>query len=246
MFTWLATLPLAAQISLIIGTLVVAVILAYIGKVNIKLGKYVVSFGKPRTTRITRRSCADCRQLVMIRTMKFDQDIKIIRDDVLRDQMNYAEQKLHELTYCLTSSYREDLTRARKVGIPVDIAIENKEYMLYQESLSCAMLQVKNEVRRSFKENGFYELGPNEFTDYVSGKTKQLINIGREYIRARYPLENMIIPIETRFGKTPESSIEAAVADGFLKAKQIKLSAEEKIKTASRKYDEDMLEFESM
>lgn len=244
MFTWLAALPVLAQVLLVLVVLSVAVILAFIGKVNLKLGKYNFSFGKSFKKTVTKyRSCEDCRKLVMIRTMKFDHEVKVYKDDILRDQMNYTEQKIHEISYMLTSSYRDDMISLRKEGQPVDQTRENKEYLLYQEALSCAMVQIKNELRRAFKENGFMDFSNNEFSDYVRGKTKLLISVGREYLRSRYPFENMIVPLEWRFDRLPESQIESAVSDLFSKAKQIKLVADEKIEQLGIKYDKDMEEF---
>lgn len=238
MWTWLTALPIPVQIGIYVGFLVLVVILAIIGRVTFKMGKWNVSFGKPPKAK--KRMCTDCRTLVMTRTMKFDHDVKMLRDDILRDQMNYAEQKMLEVSYMLTSSYRQDIVDARKPGARMDISRENKEYIIYQESLGCAMIQIKNALRRAFKENGFFELGSNEFEDYIVGKTKLLISIGKEYIRSRYPFENMIVPIEERFSRTPESKIQAAVHDVFSKAKLIVKSTHEKIEELASVYDEDM------
>lgn len=238
---WFLGLPVTVQIAACSLLAIIIVILAVIGKVNIRIGKYNLSFGKPAQP-IKKRSCSDCRKLVMTRTMKFDQDLKIIRDEVLRDQMNYAEQKIIEISYFLTSSYREDIIKARNGN--VDIVRENKEYLLYQEAIGNAMSQIKNTIRSAFKENGFYELSNQEFSDYVKGKTKLLISMGREYVRSRYPFENMIVPIEERFARLPEAIIESAVMDLFTKAKQIKQAADEKLEALCDQYDKDLAELE--
>jgi hypothetical protein len=170
----------------------------------------------------------------------------MLKDGILRDQMNYAEQKIHEVTYCLNTSYRDDLIKARPFNVGADMIRENKEYLIYQEALACALSLVKNELRRSFKENGFYDLGPNEFTDYVSGRTKLFINITREYLVMRYPTEGMIISIRDRFSRAPEAFLEVVTTDVYLKAKQIKNTAELKLDATSKEYDKDMLEFERM
>lgn len=180
----------------------------------------------------------------MTRTIKFDQDHKMLKDDILRDQMNYAEQKIHEVFYMLTSSYRDDIVKCREEGAPVDQARESKEYLLYQETLNGALLLAKNEIRRAFKENGFEELSPQEFSDYVKGKAKLLISMAREYTRARYPFETMIVPMEWRFNRLPEAIIESIAVDLFCKAKQIKQTTDEKIENLCSEYDRDMEELE--
>lgn len=243
MFTWLGSLPPILQVFIIFAGFLVIIILAFLGKVNIKLGKYNFNFGKAFKPISKTRNCDDCRKLVMIRTMKYDQDVRLVKDDILRNQMNYAEQKLHEIYFMLTTSYRNDMIYFRKPNEEIDFDRENKEFLLYQEILSSALIAVKGEIRRSFKENGFVELSNQEFSDYVKGKTKLLINIGREYVRSRYPFNTMIVPLEWRFSRIPEQQIEAAVFDLFSKAKAIKLCADEKIEQLGLEYDKDMIEF---
>lgn len=239
MFTGLAALPLITQILIVVGVFVAAVILAFLGKVSLNIGKYKLNFGKPRTAQKT-RVCSDCRKLVMTRTMQFDQAVKMVKEDILRDQMNFTEQKIHEITYDLTSSYRQDIISCREKDKQVDCIRETKEYLLYQEALGNAMIVVKNEVRKAFKENGFFDMNEPEFDDYVKGKTRLLINIAREYIRSRYPFENMMVPIEWRFNRLPEKQIETIAFDVFTKAKQIKQSADEKIVKLGEEYDNDI------
>lgn len=239
MWTGLAALPLIVQLSLVIGVLVVAVVLAFLGKVSINIGKYKINFGKPKAAQKT-RVCSDCRKLVMARTMQFDQNVKMVKDDILRDQMNYAEQKIHEVSYDLTTSYRQDIINCRVKDEPIDCPRETKEYLLYQEALTNAMLAIKNELRKAFKENGFFEMIECNFCDYVKGKTKLLINIGREYVRSRYPFENMMVPIEWRMNRLPEKQIESIVCDVFTKAKQVKQCADDKITELGEKYDSDI------
>lgn len=55
-------------------------------------------------------------------------------------------------------------------------------------------IQMKDEIRRSIKENGFYELNGNDFSQYVKNQTKVLISIFRKHIINLYPPdENRII-----------------------------------------------------
>jgi len=93
--------------------------------------------------------------------MKFDGDVKRSRDSILRDQMNYAEQKIHEIGYNLTASYREDIVDSRKTGAKVDISRENKEYILYQESLGAAMVLIKNQTKNQKKSTAFNDARTN-------------------------------------------------------------------------------------
>lgn len=241
MFSSLAALPLVVQLAIVIGGLIAAIVLGFLGKVGISTGKFKINFGKSSKAKKV-RMCSDCRKLVMTKTMQFDHDVYFLRSDVLRDQMNYAEQKIHEVLYDLTASYRQDMVSCRDKDKPIDQVRENKEYLLYQEAIGNAMVVIKNEIRKSFKENGFIDMDEDDFKDYIKGKTKLLINMGREYVRSRYPFENMIVPIEWRFNRLPEKQIESVVADLFEKAKQIKQASDEKIESLGEKFDTDIEE----
>ena len=220
--------------------------MSLIGKVSIRLGWNKLSFGRTVGEKLPVGSLSsnwsDCRKLIMTRTMRFDADVNKARNCVLRDQMNYAEQKLQEMAFQLSSTYREDIINNRTAGKGIDVVRENKEYILYQEALTNSLLPVKNEIRRSLKENGFIDMSPPEFTDYVKGKAKLLITMGQEYIRSRYPFENMIVNIQDRFNQTPEEMIESTVNDFYTKARQMVLDANKKIDDLGVEFDKEMEE----
>ena len=244
---WFAHLPWQLQFT-IIATVVILVIGIVIGASA--LGKFSIKFGNKDflgdaqdKKGIKPRTCEDFRKLIMTRTMKFDTDLNKLKNSTLRDQMNYAEQKIQEVSFQLSSTYREDIINNRALGKSVDMTRENKEYILYQETLSNAMFPIKNEIRRSFKENGFVEMSSPEFLDYVKKKTKLLITMGEEYIRSRYPFENMIVSIQDRFNQVPEEMIESAINDLYTKAKFISDLADSKINELGKEFDRDMEEF---
>jgi hypothetical protein len=240
MISGLAALPALVQICIIIGTLLATVIVAFLGKVSINVGKTRLNFGKSVKLVTKSRSCSDCRKLVMSRTMQFDQAVKMIKDDILRDQLNYADEKIHEVNYDLTASYMKDIITCREKDQPVDFSRESKEYLLYQETLGNAMNLVKDEIRRAFKENGFYEMSDCAFSDYIKGKCKLLVSVAREYVRSRYPFQGMMVPMEWRFGRLPEQQIESVCCDLFTRAKEIKKIAEQKIVELGEHYDLDI------
>jgi len=241
---WFVQLPLPLQLTIIITVVLVIIGMSLIGKVSIRLGWNKLSFGRTDNKPGVKApgSCSDCRKLIMTRTMKFDADINKVRNCVLRDQMNYAEQKLQEMAFQLSSTYREDIVNNRLPGASIDVIRENKEYILYQEALANSLLPIKNEIRRSLKENGFIDMSAPEFTDYIKNKTKLLITMGQEYIRSRYPFENMIVKIQDRFNQTPEEMIEGSVNDFYTKAKQMVLDANEKMDEIGEEFDKDMEE----
>lgn len=236
MWTWLAGLPLGWQVALPIIAMVLIVIIAIYGNAIIKWGKKSIGLGHGG------HNCSRCRQLVMTKSLKYKTDRELVRQSVLRDQMNYAELKMHEAFLGLCRSYRELLLNFRQPEAEVNVILEQKEYLIYQEALGNSMILIKNELRRSFKENGFCEMSPIEYTHYCKEKTKALVTIGREYLMGRYPYDNMIIPIQYRFDQLDIDKMETMVFNIFDRAKEIQLDSQNKLDELDRKFDKEIEE----
>lgn len=234
MWEWLAGLPLFWQIGLPITLGMFIVIISIWGNAILSWGKRSIGIGKPS------RSCRRCRQLIVTKTYKYRSDRELILQSILRDQMNYAEMKTHEIFLSLCRSYRQTLVDFRKPDKQINTNEEHKEYLIYQESLNGALFLIKNELRRSFKENGFCDMGPTEYTQYCKDKTRALITIGREHIMSRYPYENMIIPLQYRFDQLDIDWIETAVFNLMDRAKEIYIDAQEKLENLDKEYDQSM------
>lgn len=234
MWEWLAALPMAWQVLLPILVLVVIVIVSIWGNAIFRWGRRSVRFGKQS------RSCIRCRQLMTTKTYKYKTDRELVRRAILRDQMNYAEMKVHEIFLSLCRSYRETLVNFRQPESEIDITREHKEYLIYQESLANSMIMVKNELRRSFKENGFSEMSAVEYTHYCKEKTKALITLSREYLMGRYPFETMIVPLQYRFEQLHVDEMETVVFNIMDRAKEVYLDAQEKLDKLDKQFDIEM------
>lgn len=234
MTDFLALLPPPWNIIVPILALVAGIIMSIWGRAVINWGKKTVTFG------LQEMPCSKCRQLMMVKSLKYKSDRELIRNSILRDQMNYAEMKLHEIFLGRCRAYREHLTQFRKPGTEIDMEREQKEYLIYQETISNAMALIKNELRRSFKENGFCEMSPVEYTQYVKEKTKGIITIKREYLMSRYPYDRMIVPLQYSFDQTNTDELETILFNVMDRAKEIFLDAEIKLEKLDKEYDDDI------
>lgn len=239
MWTWLGGLPVGFQIVLPFVGMIIILLIAIFGNAVVKFGKKSIKLGKTDSN-----NCSRCRQIVLIKTLKYKTDREMLQQSILRDQMNYAEQKIHEAFLGLCRSFRETLVSFRKPEKKIDTVLEQKEYIIYQESLGNALNLIQNELRRSFKENGFCEMGPVEYTQYCKEKTKALVTIGREYLMGRYLFENMIIPIHYRFEQLNVENIETMAFSIFDRAKEVSIDVNAKIKQLDIIFDAEMKELE--
>lgn len=231
---WFVGLPIAVQIT--IGVLAILMIgaIAYIGKVNIKFGKNIISFGR------SKRSCGDCILLLMAKRERMESQRNFVLTRVLKEQMNFAEQKLLELQGLFLNSYRRQLHDVAG-NTPVESEI-NKQYRLYQGILSLSLMSVKDEFRRSFKENGFEELSGTEFTHYVKNKVLTLVSIGRDHLFNLYPYEGMYISVEerTKWLDSNLSTIEDLCFEVYVKVKEIKLESRRKVKEIEKEFSKEI------
>jgi len=230
----LALLPPPWNVVVPLAALATGIIMSIWGRAVINWGKKTIVFG------VQDMSCTKCRQLIMAKTLKYKSDRELIRNSILRDQMNYAEMKLHEIFLARCRAYREHLTQFRKPGAEIDMEREQKEYLIYQEAISNGMTLIKNELRRSFKENGFCNMSPVEYTHYVKEKTKGLITIKREYLMSRYPYDRMIVPLQYSFDQLDTDEMETMVFNLMDRAKEIFLDAEEKLAKLDTEYDKEI------
>lgn len=232
--TWFVGLPLAAQISLGVVFLLLLFGLAYLGKVNIKLGKNIITFG-----RMAKRTCGDCILLIMSKRERFDSQRNFVLNRILKEQMNFAEQKMIEVQNLLLTSYREMLNRKSKDSTGFE---ENKQYRLYQGILASAFIPIKDEIRRSFKENGFESLSGSEFVLYTKTKMQILLAMGKSYINDLYPYEGMFVTIEDRRKNLEQITprLEDICSEVFTKAKDIRIDANKKVGSLEKDFSKEI------
>jgi hypothetical protein len=239
MWTWLGTMPIWAQFSLPIVALFIILLISIYGNAVFSWGKKTrLGFGKNSSGK-KERSCKDCVLLILSKKAQHSSIVEKKEASILRDQMNFVEQKMQEVLFGFIDSYNQ---QQKEVG-DVDPIRKNKEITLYSEALKNALFQVKDEVRRSFKENGFHELKDSDFREYVKDKTRAIISIAKNYFINRYPHQGMQIGLSERFVKLDEARIEDLTNEVFIKAKEIRNDIDEQIKKLNESFANDMGKF---
>jgi len=232
MFSYLGT---TAGIIGIVVLVVLLIILAVLGKVNLRFGKNVVTFG-----RVSKRSCSDCMLLLMAKRERMESQRIFYNDRILKEQMNFVDQKILEMSSLFLNSYREQLRElAPKDTIPTEL---NKQYKLYQGLLGSTMVAIKDEFRRSFKENGFEEMSGQEFTHYIKGKLANIVSLGREHLFNLYPYDGMIVSITARkdWLDTKLNVLEDICFEIYGNAKDIKRDAAKKVDEIEKEFVKEM------
>lgn len=224
---------------IIVVILIVLVAISVFGNIGVDWKEKKFTFGHleqhdqlPIQQQTQKRSCADCIMLILGKRTIFESTYHTLLSRILRDQMTYAEHKIQEAKYFLLQSYQTDIEYFRH-GDP-DLIRENKEYIIYQETISNALENVKDEIRRSFRENGFHTLEDSEFKSYVKERIQTLITIVRDYLRRTYPTSGMIVPLSDRFKKLDTrgiDEIEAIISDLYVNAKNVRSKIEDEIKS---------------
>lgn len=221
MWDLLVALPPVAWI-IVIGIIsVLVIILALWGKVNIRWGDKSIGFGASK-----RRSCRDCMILTFSKREEFEIKRSKLENSILKNQMNFAEHRLDSILFELSQDYREHLRSKRENHEDCSLPDELKDETLYEEIIKQALNNVKDEVRRSFKENGFHQLSGVEFQAYVKGKAQDLINRARSYLIHRYPSIGMIISVDERMGRLDIAKMEDICFDIYVNAKEVRVKAE--------------------
>lgn len=218
---------------LFISILIALVLISIQGGAVIQWGKEKFVFGKSKN----KRSCKDCLLIIMKSRDECEYNTSTKRNSILRDQMNFAEQKILELKGILLNDYREQLTEKRDQE-NVDPIEENKQYLLYNSVLTNILEITKDEIRRSFKENGFEGFNGQEFSNYVKNKAQTLISLSKTHMLNQYPYTGMIIPLAERIKRFEPMSlkIEDMTFDVYIHAKEIKVTIDKEIKQLREKF----------
>jgi hypothetical protein len=227
-FKWLEKLPPHTIIAIVI-ILVIVLLIKF---------KDIIDFIKWTTKKGTIRTCGDCILIMFGIREKYETESYKIRHNVLRSQMSYFEQKSQEIVLWLTQSFQDDL---EKLGSSKPGEMKTAQFGYYQEALKCAMMSVKDEVRRSFKENGFAEFSENEFSNYVKSKLRTLISIAKSYLSTYYIQgSDTIVTLKYRYEKLDYNRLNDIMFDVFGYARDALKEAEAKEKEIKEKFKNEI------
>jgi hypothetical protein len=229
--------------SLIVLAILAVTLIALKGHIKARFGKKEVELGPdsndsgqdpilkpPQTvTVIQKRSCGDCILLLMGEREKCEIQMRKESDRILKDQMNFAEQKLIEIHNSFMGEIMDEIHRFSQINSnSVDESVQHKlAYGLFKD----ALLFVKNEIRRSFKDNGFYELDSTDFTAYVKDRVSVITSMLNQYIRNMFPNKTSLISLNavTEIVRSEGNSLSIQLNEIYVHAREARIETENKI-----------------
>jgi len=186
--------------------------------------------------------CEVCIKMVLMKSIMIQTKMGFILNNILRDQMNIVEQKISEIKTILINTYSEELNKSRSIEKDNRYLYdETIQYKLYLGLINDALFLVKDELRRSLKENGFHKKAGLEFSVYVKDKVKQIIYLIEQHLRNLYPMMGMIVLLDKELENINNNShkIEDIMFELFADSKVIKNEADLKLKEC----EEELLKF---
>lgn len=200
--------------------------------------KDIIDLVKWFSKKQTVRTCGDCILIMFGIREKYEAASLKITQGILRSQMSYFEQKSRELTSWLAQSFQDDM---EILGHDRPSEVKSAQFGYYQEALKCAMMAVKDEVRKAFKENGFSEFSDNEFTSYVRSKLRTLASIAKSYLNTYYVQnDETIVTLKYRFEKLDMARLSDLAFDVFGYAKDIVVDAHNNQKKLEQEFKDEI------
>jgi len=261
MWVFLASLNPWLSYSLLVLGLIALVVISLRGKLFVQWGKdMVIGLGKgsknneskesessnkneesenrPTETYII-PSCSDCILLVLGMREKAQMAMDMVENHILKDQMNFCEQKLAELTSIILSEFTKVLGNKES---PIN---ESLRYEIFRALLSEIVERVKSEIKRSFQENGFDEFGDGEFSNYINNRYEYLATIFDQHYSNRYLAYSSVLPsdlISGIFDKNKDK-IAAIVREVYTTSKGIKSKAKDDMEAEKQAFATEVKEF---
>lgn len=246
MFEYLQGLHPALSYSLVVLLVIATVVMSLFAKV--KWEKQTLSIGDSgkkdkgntkndiESSNKRSRNCMDCIFYIWALREKFEIDYITIKDSVLKDQMNFAEQKLSEVRTTATSEFTRklknlDLNSDKDLSIEEQFFRESTRYELFCSVLREVMHLIKDEIRRSFKENGYFDFPEGELTNYLRNKMDYLESLAKNHFSSRYSSYHKILPLEeiNKIYESERKELEIILREVFTLSKSIKTKADNQI-----------------
>jgi len=235
---WLLSLPLAWKIATPLIVLVATVIVSLWGGLSFQWGKKTIRLGYKGKG----NNCMDCSRYVRITQTKVNREIATLENKKLKDKMNYVEHKLLGLKSIIFQSFSKAMHAKGAysdglTGLSLDMK-ESQECNLFEARLGEIMQIMKDEIRRSFKENGFHEISEVEFSVYINGQTKTLSHMINSYLAANYPRQMILTLDEVQdLFEILHRDMEDIIEYVYRNAKEVELDTEQKISVLENQYE---------
>jgi len=243
-------LPHPIFIALVVIILIALVIVAIKGRIIAKFGDKTFHIGGgddeeheksplPSTVIISqKRSCGDCVLVLMGEREKLEFKVRSKINRIMKTQMTFVEQKLIEIQTSLLNAVSKKIVR----GSTVD---ESIQYKLIYGLLKDSLLKIKDEIRRSFKDNGFWDMDVSDFSYYLKDRTQVLKSMFIQYVQNMYPDRGGIIDACTFIEIIEEQSpfLTGLIHDLYMYSRDVKISTDKEVKETQQTFTKWVDEF---
>jgi hypothetical protein len=197
LYSWLASLPDGLEAFLIIVAVIVSLLIlsgiAYliyyliknrtitIGGVEILKKNKTDKLDEPRF----HHTCPNRNDIIILFDKIYEvsnYEISLMKLETLREQMDYADFIMANLSTRLKSYYIEELKKRIE---PKNIT-DTDDYQSYEKSLSLFKNRLMNTFRQFCKENHFAEMSMEEFNNYATIKSLYLFHEGSDLLNELY------------------------------------------------------------
>jgi len=191
MFTWLASLPMAAQMTLGMGVVALLFVIMYVivqKGANIKYKDMIFSVGNKKTD--TESECPDVKDVIIMLNSVLDiyaKKFEIKHYKSLRSQMNYAEERSIQVLGLMQKIY---LSLLRDKG--VEDIITSMSFQAYRLILLVLQKDLEKRVREALRENNLCNMSDAEFREYACIKIDILIGHATSILNEIYFYQNDI------------------------------------------------------
>jgi len=245
-------MPSELSFVIIILAIISIVIITLRGKIKANIGDKAIDIGgkeqdskenpisikAPSETTIlvqsNKRSCGDCVLILIGEREKYELNFTKERDRILKTQMVFAEQKLIEIQTKLINGIQAEIRKFIKQnnGSSID---ESIQYKLIYGLMKDVFIGLKDEFRRSFKENGFYKCTGSDFSAYIKNQVHKIISIMEVYVHNIYPEKKGLLEAQCLIKIFEDNilDISGILNDVYVYARDTKLETEDRIENLS-------------
>jgi hypothetical protein len=166
-------------------------------------------------------------------------EVQQVKLNVLRDQMDYAENALDASKNDMLKAYGRVIdARTESREIAIDSRTRTRNMQMYSFILDKIYYTVLSETRRAFRNNGFDEMNDLEFDVYIKKITEVCLSKGETTARQHYIEHVMAISYDDGKSAVDPSKIFEQTADVFKKARRITVKANARMKDIESAYRE--------
>jgi len=239
-------LPHPIFIVLVITVLIALVIIAIKGRITAKFGNKTFNIGGgiddedyeenklPSTVILSqKRSCGDCVLLLMGEREKLEFKVRSKINKVMKTQMTFVEQKLIEIQTTLLNAVSKKIVKESTIDESVHYKLI---YGLFKDSLH----NIKDEIRRSFKDNGFWDMDVSNFSNYLKDRTLVLNSMFIQYVQNMYPDRGGVMETDTLIEiiESKSALLTSLIHDLYMYSRDVKIETDKEVREAQRVFTE--------